>query len=67
MSTRRTLVKAEVDAAPVLSRRFKARTVPTLLVLRDGDMPARRPGAAPLPSLRTWLDEALSDLTDDDA
>jgi len=30
-----------------------------LLVLRDGKVLARQAGAAPLPVLRTWLDDAI--------
>jgi thioredoxin 2 len=53
------LVKVDVEAAPRLSRRFDVRAVPTLMVLRDGEVLARQPGAAPEPALRTWLDQAL--------
>ncbi len=53
------LVKVDVDKAPRLSQRFEVRAVPTLMVLRDGELLARQPGAAPEPALRTWLDEAL--------
>lgn len=54
------LVKVDVDAAPRLSQRFDVRAVPTLLVLRDGEVIARQAGAAPVPVLRSWLDEALN-------
>jgi len=54
------LVKVDVDAAPQLSQRFEIRAVPTLMVLRDGKVLARQPGAAPEPTLRSWLDGALS-------
>jgi thioredoxin 2 len=54
------LVKVDVDAAPRLSQRFEVRAVPTLMVLRDGAILARQPGAAPEPALRSWLDEALN-------
>jgi thioredoxin 2 len=54
------LVKVEVDAAPQLSQRFEVRAVPTLMVLRDGDVLARQAGAAPEPVLRRWLDQALA-------
>jgi thioredoxin 2 len=30
-----------------------------LMVLRDGKVLARQPGAAPEPALRSWLDQAL--------
>jgi thioredoxin 2 len=53
------LVKVDVDAAPRLSQRFEVRAVPTLMVLRDGEVLARQPGAAPEPALRNWLDQAL--------
>ena len=53
------LVKVDVDQAPRLSQRFEVRAVPTLMVLRDGQVLARQPGAAPEPALRTWLDQAL--------
>ncbi|MDD7968106.1 thioredoxin [Actinomycetospora lemnae] len=55
------LVKVDVDASPGLARRFETMAVPTLLVLRDGDVVARQAGAAPAPALRAWLDEALAD------
>jgi thioredoxin 2 len=57
------LVKIDVDAAPELARRFEVRAVPTLLLLRGGHPPevlARQAGAAPVPALRRWLDEALA-------
>ena len=53
------LVKVDVDRAPRLSQRFEVRAVPTLMVLRDGELLARQPGAAPEPALRNWLDQAL--------
>ena len=53
------LVKVDVDRAPRLSQRFELRAVPTLVVLRDGEVLARQPGAAPEPALRSWLDQAL--------
>jgi thioredoxin 2 len=54
------LVKVDVDAAPRLSQRFEIRAVPTLMVLRDGEVVARQAGAAPVPVLRNWLDGALA-------
>jgi thioredoxin 2 len=54
------LVKVDVDKAPGLSQRFDVKAVPTLLVLRDGEVLARQAGAAPTPALRNWLDRALA-------
>jgi thioredoxin 2 len=53
------LVKVDIDAAPSIARRFGVQAVPTLLILRGGDVVARQAGAAPLPALRSWVDGAL--------
>ncbi len=54
------LVKVNVDVSPRLSQRFGAQAIPTLLVLRGGQVVARQTGAAPLAALRAWLDKALA-------
>jgi thioredoxin 2 len=54
------LVKVDVDKAPRLSSRYDVQAVPTLLVLRGGEVVARQTGAAPANVLREWLDQALS-------
>jgi thioredoxin 2 len=53
------LVKVDVDGAPRLSERFDVRAIPTLIVLRGGEVIARQTGAAPVNVLREWLDRAL--------
>jgi thioredoxin 2 len=58
------LVKVDVDAAPRTAERFVVRAVPTLLMLDRGEVLARQAGAAPVPELRRWLDQALSDRAD---
>ena len=60
------LVKVDVDTAPRLSQRFGVRAVPTLMVMRDGEVLARQPGAAPEPELRAWLDQALQSKRSED-
>jgi thioredoxin 2 len=57
------LVKVDVDQSPQVSQRFAVQGIPTLLVIRDGDVVARQTGAAPEPALRAWLDQALSSST----
>ena len=54
------LVKVNVDVSPQISQRFEAQAIPTLLVLRGGRVAARQTGAAPLPALRAWVDNALA-------
>jgi len=53
------LVKVNADEAPQLSRRFDAQAIPTLLVMKDGQIVDKQVGAAPAQVLRTWLQEAL--------
>ncbi len=53
------LVKVDVDAAPAVSQRFTVRAVPTLLLLRKGEVLDRQSGATPIAALRTWVDETL--------
>ena len=54
------LVKVNVDEAPALTRRFAVQAVPTLIMMRGGDVVARQIGAPPLPTLRSWVQETLS-------
>jgi thioredoxin 2 len=53
------LVKVNVDQAPKLQQRFGVQAIPTLMVLRKGQVVARQAGAAPAPALRAWLEQAL--------
>ena len=53
------LVKVNVDTSPQTSQRFGVQAIPTLLVLRRGQVTARQTGAVPLAGLRTWVDSAL--------
>ena len=54
------LVKVNVDSSPRLQQRFGVQAIPTLLVLRDGQVVAQQTGAAPAPALRSWVDQALA-------
>jgi thioredoxin 2 len=58
------LVKVNVDTSPQISQRFQAQAIPTLLVLRGGQVAARQTGAAPLAALRSWVENALATTAD---
>jgi thioredoxin 2 len=60
MAGRVKLVKVNVDEAPKLQQRFTVQAIPTLMVLRKGEVIARQAGAMPLPMLREWVEGALS-------
>jgi thioredoxin 2 len=53
------LVKVDVDQSPRVAERFAVQSIPTLVVLRRGDVVARQIGAAPEAALRAWLDRAI--------
>jgi len=59
MAGRIKLVKVNVDNSPGLQRRFGVQSIPTLLVLRNGQVIARQIGAVPEQALRTWVIQAL--------
>ena len=54
------LVKVNADISPSLSRRFEVQSIPTLLIMRDGQVVARQIGAVPVDRLRTWIENALA-------
>lgn len=53
------VVKVNVDEAPGVSARYGVQGIPTLLVLRDGEVVARTVGAAPAAELRRFVAGAL--------
>jgi len=54
------LVKVNVDESPKLQHRFSVQAIPTLMVLRHGQVAARRAGAAPASDLRAWVESAIA-------
>ena len=54
------IVKLDIDAAPAIAQRYDVMSIPTLLLLRDGQEVDRAVGALPEPALRAWLDEKLT-------
>ena len=59
MAGRLKLVKVNVDESPRLAARFSVQGIPTLLLLRRGEVVARQTGAAPESALREWLQRSL--------
>lgn len=49
------IVKVDVDANPGLAGRFGVRTLPTLLVVKNGQVVAHRVGPAAKGELTRWL------------
>ncbi len=49
------LVKVNVDNSPATSARFDARSIPTMVLLRDGKQVGRQIGALPAAQLKRWV------------
>lgn len=54
------VAKVNADTAPAVSAGHQVRSIPTLLVYKDGKEVARTVGAPPEPQLRRWLLDALT-------
>jgi thioredoxin len=52
------LAKVDVDASPEIAARYGVRSVPTLLVLREGSVVARQVGSLTEAALRSFLGTA---------
>lgn len=53
------LVKVNVDNAPMVATRFDARSIPTMVLLKDGQSIGRQIGALPAAQLKRWVAAAL--------
>jgi thioredoxin 2 len=54
------LVKVNVDDSPKIQQRFNVQAIPTLLILRDGQVIANRAGAVPAAAIRSWVEQAIA-------
>jgi thioredoxin 2 len=52
--------KVNSDEQPELAGRFNIRSIPTLILFRDGKELARQSGAVDASTLDRWLDAALA-------
>lgn len=53
------LVKVNVDESPQVARRFGVQGIPTLVLMRGGEILSTQVGAAPEQALEAWLDQSL--------
>ncbi len=58
LAGRLKVVKVNVDEAPAVSARFRATSIPTLLVLDGGKVVDRKVGALPPDALLRWVEAA---------
>jgi thioredoxin 2 len=58
-STTLQVGKVNTDAQPELAGRFNIRSIPTLILFRDGRELGRQSGAVDATALNRWLDASL--------
>jgi len=63
LAGRMKLVKVNADDSPGVSGQFDVRSIPTLVLLKHGEVIDKQVGAAPVAVLRSWLNEKLPSRT----
>ncbi len=53
------IAKLDVDSNPQTARQFNVRSIPTLILFKDGDVGAQHVGAASKQQLKDFLDSNL--------
>ena len=53
------VAKVNTEEEPNLAARFGIRSIPTLMIFRNGKMLRQQSGAMNLPSLKHWIDSSL--------
>ena len=53
------IVKLNVDENPATADKFGVRSIPTLMIFKDGQMASRQVGAAPKQKLEQWITTAV--------
>jgi thioredoxin 2 len=59
MKTRARFAKVDTEAAPNIAGRFGIRSLPTLVLFKQGKEAARVSGAMDARGIQNWLDQAL--------
>jgi len=54
-----TIAKLNLDENPMTPSKYGIRSIPTLMLFKDGKLTATKVGAAPKQSLQTWLQEQI--------
>ena len=55
MEPRMRFLKVDTEAEPALSAKYQIRSIPTLIVFRNGQIVAQRAGAMDAGTLKAWL------------
>lgn len=53
------ILKLNVDENPAMTARFNVRSIPMLMIFKNGEPAATKIGAAPKSALREWVEQTL--------
>ncbi|MBS3961869.1 MAG: thioredoxin [Sandarakinorhabdus sp.] len=56
LAGRVTIAKVNIDEHPEWAGRFNVRSIPTMLIFKDGELVSTKLGAAPKSSLKGWVE-----------
>jgi thioredoxin 1 len=59
LAERVTVAKLNIDENPDVAARYGVRSIPTMILFKDGEPAATKIGAAPKNQLQTWLEQVL--------
>ncbi|MBV9220504.1 MAG: thioredoxin [Methylobacteriaceae bacterium] len=54
------IAKLNVDENPAISEKLRIRSIPTLMLFKDGKLASQKVGAAPKSELVKWINAAVS-------
>jgi thioredoxin 1 len=60
LAGRVTVAKINIDEYPEWASKFNVRSIPTMMVFRDGELVATKLGAEPKSSIKGWIEGAIA-------
>ena len=60
MNSKLKIAKLNVDENPSISQQYNIRSIPALMIFKDGEKIAEIMGALPKSNLEKWIDENIS-------
>ena len=59
MANKLKIVKINVDENPSISQTYSIRSIPALMIFKDGEKIAEKLGALPKSALQSWVNETI--------
>lgn len=59
MANKLKIVKINVDENPSISQTYSIRSIPALMIFKDGEKIAEKMGALPKSALESWVNETI--------